>query len=281
MAKHMSAAKVLVTAMAATACLCAPVSAASIGIKDVQTSSGMNSSSMTLSNYTASSGTDQILVVLVGTDAGDNPGVTGVSYGGTALTQAAGARGTASQRAQANATDIWYLLGPSTGVAQDIEVSFASDFGGGAMAAMILENAAQQGPEATSNNGVQGASGVSTDITTLTDGAVIVDAVSLGDNDPLPSWAPGAGIVEQADFTVDPPGTGADMGFAAGTREVASAGLVTNGWSAGSSQGTVAHSLAAFAPAPEAVIPEPASLGVIGIIAGAGVVRSRLRRRLS
>jgi hypothetical protein len=163
-------------------------------------------------------------------------------------------------------------------VAQDIEASFAGDFGGGAMAAMILENAAQQAPEATANNGAQGASGISTDITTLTDGAVVVDAVSLGDNDPLPAWTPGAGIVERADFSVDPPGTGGDMGFAAGTREVASAGLVTNDWSAGSSQGTVAHSLAAFAPAPEAVIPEPASLGLIGILAGVGVVRSRLRR---
>ncbi len=278
MAEHRLAARVMVIALAATAWVCAPVSAASIGIKDVQTSSAENSSSLTLSNYTASPGTDQVLVVLVGTDAGGNPAVTGVSYGGSALTQAAGARGTASQRAQANATDIWYLLAPPTGVAQDIEASFASDFGGGAMAAMILENAAQQAPEATNNNDAQGASGISTDITTLTDGAVVVDAVSLGDDSPLPSWTPGAGIVERADFAVDPPGTGADMGFAAGTREVASAGLVTNDWSAGSSQGTVAHSLAAFAPAPEAVIPEPASLGLIGILAGAGVVRSRLRR---
>jgi hypothetical protein len=105
--------------------------------------------------------------------------------------------------------------------------------------AISFEGVAQQAPEATNTNTNVGPNSISTGITTVTDGAWVVDVVVDGNAD---AFTPYGGQTEQYD-EVASSSTGA-----ASTKEMATAGSTNMGWSAGSAN-RLAHVVAAFAPA--------------------------------
>ncbi len=128
----------------------------------------------TLSAYNSQSSGSGILVV--GVEVEDDPerSVSSVTFDGSgslvALTQGPNIAQGATFN---NRTEIWYLLAPD-GIG-DIVVTFDAAADGSAIAALVLEGAKQQGPEA-SVTAVDATSPVDTNITTLVANSMIIDA---------------------------------------------------------------------------------------------------------
>lgn len=76
---------------------------------------------------------------------------------------------------------IWHLSGSSIPAAGDytVEVDWGVDPGSGSLYVRALQGAADQAPEATSSSRNGGVTSASTDITTQTDGALVVDSMSV------------------------------------------------------------------------------------------------------
>ncbi len=190
--------------------------------------------------HTVGNGGNRLLVVTVGLehDPGENT-VSGVTYGGQALTQI---RGEIAEPGGTEAhAELWYLLNPPSGPA-NVVVST----GGGAgnvrelhAGAISLEDVAQQAPEANAGSNLVGAGPISTNITTLTDGSWLVDAVTSGN---AGTFTPDSGQTEQHDLN------STTSSHAAGTREVATASAAAEQWTH-SGANRLAHAVAAFAPA--------------------------------
>jgi prepilin-type N-terminal cleavage/methylation domain-containing protein len=189
---------------------------------------------MTLS-HTIGGGTNRLLVVGISAECNEGITVTSVTYNGQALTKAASVQ---ADTGTVGTADLWYLLEaglPAAGT-YNVEVT-TSGYTAKSVGAISLAGVAQQAPESSNTNTNVGPDYISTSITTLTDGAWVVDVVEQGN---AGAFTPDGGQTEQYDVQASS-STGA-----ASTKEMATAGATSTGWSASANR--LAHVVAAFAP---------------------------------
>jgi hypothetical protein len=187
--------------------------------------------------HTIGGGTNRLLVVGISAECDVSVSVSSVTYNGQGLTKAASA---VADTSTVGVAELWYLLEadlPSAGT-YTVAVN-TSGYAVKSVGAVSFEGVAQQAPEATNTSTNVGPNSISTSITTLTDGAWVVDVVVDGN---ASAFTPDGGQTEQYD-EVASSSTGA-----ASTKEMATAGATSMGWSAGSAN-RLAHVVAAFAPA--------------------------------
>jgi len=181
-------------------------------------------------------GPNRVVVVVAGTENGE--AFTGATFDGEPMTLAPGS----TWEKDNNITAIFYMLEadlpPSAGT-YDVEVTMqvSNNIGAGAVS---LENVSQAGPEAVTGTTVSGGTYISKSITTLTNGAWIIDVAGSGHSTSFEPDSP------QIEFFDRSPGTSTVAGS---TRMVPTAGTVTNGWTSGRDK-RMCLSMAAFAPAP-------------------------------
>jgi hypothetical protein len=195
-------------------------------------------------SHTVGSGSNGILVVGIGgkdTSANDLV-INSITYNGVNMTLASGSSAVAVESSNRLKSDIYYLLSPPAGT-YSIQVTYAGNVTSKVAGAVSLFGVAQQGPESVAVNTEISAESISTNITTVTAGAWVVDIVGAA-NRGLYS-ATGNEMVQR--WMVNPPSTA--VGGVSCTRAVEVPGTVTLSWD--HSQQTayrMAHSLAAFAP---------------------------------
>ncbi|MCH7730475.1 hypothetical protein IID21_02975 [Patescibacteria group bacterium] len=200
----------------------------------------LNVSSISWSHVIGGSSNRKLLVgVAIEEDVlGDEP-VTGVTYNGTALTFA--------QTATAGTgflqhVEVWYLDEASlpvsgsytiqvntTGLVQEINVG-----------AVSLAGTVSGAPEATATNTNFSTATITTSITTLTNGAWVIDAVGSGNNG---TFTAGGGQTERWDTSASS-GTGAMS-----TKEVSTAGATSMAQTHSTTSNRTAHVVVAIAPA--------------------------------
>jgi hypothetical protein len=191
---------------------------------------------MTLS-HTIGGGTNRLLLVGISAECNEGISVTSVTYNGQPLTKAASVE---ADTGTVGTADLWYLLEADLPVAgaYNVEVT-TSGYTSKTVGAISMEGVAQQAPEASNTNTNVGPEYISTSITTLTDGAWIVDVVECGN---ASAFTPDGGQTERYQLAASS-STGA-----ASTKEKATAGSTTMGWTSASAN-RLAHVVAAFAPA--------------------------------
>ena len=206
-------------------------------------------------SHTIGSGSNRILIVLAlaeDTSESDTT-ITSITYNSTAMTEVSGTNVWESPL-RAN---MYYMLEtdlPSSG-AYTIEITYqgtVSDLAGGAIS---LTGVKQQAAEAVATGSDGDNTVISTNITTQTDGAWVIDLVG---GDRVESFfTTTSGMVERFDDA------GSNTHTAAGsTKPVASAGSTTMSWEFDGSSSVLVHTLASFekedATAPEkATNPSP------------------------
>jgi prepilin-type N-terminal cleavage/methylation domain-containing protein len=193
-------------------------------------------------SHTIGSGTNRVLVVGVTLeDCDDYPSVTGITYNGQPLTHIDSGQ-VISGNGCGGRAELWYLLEadlPSAGP-YNVVVSTSGTFDELAAGAISLANVAQQAPEASNSSSNDAQTTISTNITTLTDGAWLVDVVHSGNE--TGDFVPNGGQTERYQQV-----SGSSTG-AGSSKEVSPAGSTSAGWtSAGANR--LAHAVAAFAPA--------------------------------
>ncbi|MCH7871596.1 MAG: hypothetical protein IID33_07830, partial [Planctomycetes bacterium] len=140
-------------------------------------------------------------------------------------------------------TLLYYMLEPDLPAAGSYVVSIAAgaadNIVGGAVS---VTGAGQQGPEVTgaSDDSQTGASVIQTTITTLSNGTWLFDCVGSGNA--VSGFTPDAGQTGRWDQVA------ASSRGAGSTKEAATAGAVTLGWTAQSGSNRISHVVAAFAP---------------------------------
>ncbi len=197
--------------------------------------------------HTAGSGENMVLVVgVAGEDSSETDlVVSGVKYAGIDLTPVAGSAASAFSTTVYIKTELFYLLSPPAGTA-NIEVTYAGNVGYKVGGAVTLANVSQIPPEAAAaNSNLAPNTSISTQITTLTDGAWVVDVVGCGH--PGAFDAINALMVERWDSNI-----GSTISAASSTTEISIAQAVAIGWNhVDYDTNRLAHSLAAFAPGPQ------------------------------
>ena len=191
-------------------------------------------------------GDSRMLIVGVGREAGGDVTVT---YGGAAMTRIAGAEVRVTTGA-IQWTDLFWLdeAGlPGVGSFQ-VAISGANDPALTASGAISLENVAQGPPEATAANGdfdSEALTDMSVAITTITDGAWVVDVLGsgFGGVDGTQTRVP---TVQTARGTVE----GGSNGTVMSTLEVPTAGATTVGYTIEAGGNRTALSVAAFESVP-------------------------------
>lgn len=197
------------------------------------------SSPATVAFSVSSGNSNRMLVITTGgesaTPASSNCRVTAVSYGGQALTRAV--ERNFDDGGVAACASIWYLVNPPTG-SNTVSVSFAGSTTDLNVGAISLYNVAQTAPEATASNQATGnPTSITTNITTLTNNAWVVDAAHSGNTG---TFTAGPGQTQR--FSRD----GSTSALTASTKLVAGAGLTSMQESQAANR--LSHVLAAFAP---------------------------------
>jgi len=215
--------------------------AETITFDNASSSSVQYSNSLTF-GHTIGNGSNRILVVTASIEHCDPyPAVTGITYNGQALAKADSAQ-VISSNLCAGRAELWYILEanlPAAG-AYNVVISLSGSPDQLLAGALSLENVAQQAPEASNTSTNESTNYISANITTLTDGAWLIDSVHCGNDG---SYSPDGGQSEQYDIT----GAGYTSRHAVSTKEVASAGATTMGQTHSSSN-RQAYVAAAFAP---------------------------------
>ena len=195
-------------------------------------------------SHTLGSGNNKIVVVGISTEdnVDSEMAITSVKYNNVNMTLVPNstAIGGSSYKIK---TDLYYILEsqlPAPGV-YTVTVNWGGECDCVAAAAISLNNVAQEGPESVARKSSStNSTGISTYITTYTNGAWLVDAIGCGMDG---SFTPTSGQTERWDIK-----TWSSTG-AGGTKDSGSAGLDTMSWSYSSTANRLAHSVAAFAPA--------------------------------
>jgi len=198
--------------------------------------------STTLSwSQTVGTGSDRILIVgIAGEDSSESDLViSSVTYGSENMTLVSGSSATGGSGAFKIKTELYYLLNPDSGT-DTVTVTYSGNTASRAGGAVSLLNVAQQAAEAVSTNANESTNTISTNITTQTDGAWVVDVVGCGNSGSFTTTA--SGMVERFDETTT------DSSGAGSTKSVASAGSTTMSWEH-TGANRMALSVAAFAPA--------------------------------
>jgi hypothetical protein len=139
------------------------------------TSNGVSGTTLTWS-HTVGSYNNLMLIVGVQTEGTSGVQATGVTYAGVALTKVDQAEATSSGYYQ----DVsqWYLIAPPVGTA-NVVVTWSASLTDRTAGAISLYNISQQAPEASASNSNNSGT-TTTNITTLSDGACIVDMFGSG-----------------------------------------------------------------------------------------------------
>lgn len=195
-------------------------------------------SSVTLS-HVVGSGSNRILVVTVksrdNSSATDLP-ITGITYNGVALTKIRSDMTGDPNRVR---TEIWYLVDPASGT-HDVVVSFTGTVDRTVVSAYSMQGAKTTGvPDANAGSASAGTS-VTTNITTVADGAIIIDALYTKD---LVSPEPEGTQIRREAVNVN----SNDDRTAGSTKKKATAGATSMSWTWTNSD-DYAHSVASFAP---------------------------------
>jgi uncharacterized repeat protein (TIGR02543 family) len=232
-------------------------------IFDAASSKGVGIASSASWVHTVASGNSRMLVVGVTTERNTDNTPATVFFGSQALTKVPGSFAKSNAMVYIS-TELWYLVAPNEGTAA-ITVTFNTSISSGIQCgAVSLFGVKQDAPEAVAvatgtqlNNGTA----YSVPITTLTDGAWLVDIVGSANNSNTIRTT-GTNMIERWNA--------ADSGQctqAGATREVATAGPVTDTWGSTISS-RKSQSIAAFAPAPTAVA---IISGSNGTVTGGGI----------
>ena len=135
---------------------------------------------------------------------------------------------------------LWYLAAPATGT-HDIVVTWAGIATSRTAGGVSVYNAAQQGPEAVATSSADATTSISTNVTSLSDGAWLLDSVA--------SSVAGSGFLPGETNQVERYDVATSGAAGAGsTRPLNSAGAGDVSWSNASSD--MAHTAAVFAEAP-------------------------------
>jgi len=220
---------------------------ANIEFDAVSSDAAADTSSLSWS-HTIGNGDNRILIVGVhGEDSSSaDLVISSVTYNSVAMSLVTGSEATVVSD-PLNKTALYYLLDadlPATGT-YTVEATYAGEITRQCAGAISLANVAQQAAEAVVTNTEYNASEISTSITTLTDGAWVVDAAQSGH--PSTMVVNASGMVGRYSTS----GSGGQTG-AGSTKLVSSAGPTTMSWDYNDT-GTarLTHSVAAFAPAIE------------------------------
>ncbi len=212
---------------------------------DAASEASGSGSDTTLSwSHTIGSGDKRILVVGIAgeDDSIDDLAVSSLTYNDISMDLVAGsARSVGSEPIK---TELYYLLDsnlPAAGTYM-VEVTYSGNVNKRCAGTISLEGAEQQPPEAVVTNSNENTDTISTNITSLTDNAWIVDVVGSSGAGSFTADQ-GAGQIGRFDISSDSSTT------AGSTRPVASAGPAAVGWSYSATADRLAHSAAAFAPA--------------------------------
>ena len=211
-----------------------------IAIDSQSSGSADGASSLTFS-HTIGGGSNRILVVGVSIET-CNPyeTVSSITYGGKTLTYLNSAQVTSSNACRGR-VELYYLLEADMPGAGPFNVVVTATGWCDALAAgaVSLRGVAQQAPEVSNTNANDAQTSISTNITTLTDGAWLVDAVHSGNPGTFTANSGQNVRYDQASSTSEVAGS---------TLLVASAGNVSLGWT-NTSANRLAQAVAAFAPA--------------------------------
>jgi hypothetical protein len=206
--------------------------------------SGSEPAGPTLSwSHTVGSGNNRILVVGIAAedDSVNDLVISSVTYGGANMSLVAGSSSTADV-STLQKTELYYLLSPASGT-DTITVTYSGPVSNRNGGAVSLTGVDQRGREAVATNANTSSDTISTDITTLTDGAWVVDVVGCGNSG---SFTPNAGGMEPRWSA-----SASSSSATCGTKAVATAGLTTMSWQHSTAANRLAHSVAAFAAAGE------------------------------
>jgi hypothetical protein len=205
------------------------------------TGTGTLSWSHTIGNYS-----NRILIVgaagesSAGGTAANTCRATGVTYGGDSLTKINGID--LDDSGADDCISLWYMLNPPVGTA-NIQVTYAGTVTESNAGGISIYNAKQQAPENSTTKYIpesQSPTSIATNITTLTNGSLVIDAAASGNSG---GFTANSGQTERWDV-----GGGGSTAQAAGsTKSAAAAGLTSMGWSQAANR--LLHALAAFAPA--------------------------------
>ncbi|MCK4786371.1 MAG: hypothetical protein KAV87_21615, partial [Desulfobacteraceae bacterium] len=193
-------------------------------------------------SHTIGSGSNRVLVVALANEDGSESDmqISSIKFNGLYMTYVSGS----SIFYDPIKVDLYYMLEsalPSAGT-YTVEITYAgtvSDLIGGAIS---LVNVKQQAPEAVATNSDGDNNVISTNITTQSNGAWVVDVVAHEKGENFITTT--SGMVERWDED-----SGAHTG-AGSTKPVASAGSTTMSWEFDGGTDAIIHSAAAFAPAP-------------------------------
>ncbi|MHC4625191.1 MAG: PASTA domain-containing protein, partial [Planctomycetota bacterium] len=203
--------------------------------------------SATLSwQHAIGAGNNRLLVVGLACEDGSEPNsaVASVTYNGVSMTEVAGS----SVRVDGIQADLYYLLDanlPSAGN-YTVLVTYNGNVDNRVGGAISLENVEQQAAEAVVTNTIR-STDISTSITTLADGAWVIDVV--GQQHAGSFITTTSGMVERWDAN------SGDNAGASSTKPVMSAGSTTMSWRFEKSAWTT-HSVAAFAPQAFVTVPD-------------------------
>ena len=190
--------------------------------------------------HTIGSGSNRVLVV--GAVCEDNLAVdrviSSVKYNGVNMN-----RVPASSKTRGYITaDLYYMLEadlPSLPGSYTVSITYNGIVSTSTGGAISLENVKQQIPEAVATNSSYSASYISTEINTLSSNVWIVDVIGHSNN----------GLFSTSTSTEQWDQSSGNHTGAGSTTLAASAGQAAISWNFNSNDGTILHSLAAFAPA--------------------------------
>lgn len=199
--------------------------------------------------HSIGSGNDRMLVIGVAAedDSAADLAISSVTYNGINMNLIENSGSTAGT-AVLQKTELYYLQEdglPSAGT-YNVVVTYSGNVGYKCGGAVSLENVEQQLPEAVAAGAAENANTISTNITTLAEGAWVVDVVGCGSQGSFSPTVIG-GMVERFDVQS---GSSASAG---GTKLVISPEQTNIGWNFSGSSSAIAHSLAAFAPTRPAI----------------------------
>ncbi len=194
-------------------------------------------------SHTVGNGDDRILIVgVVGEDSDANDlEISSIDFGGIGLDLVSNSgviAGNGLGNDRIVKSELYYLLAPQSGM-EIITVTYSGSVSKKCVGAVSLENVEQQAPEAVNTGSVGGTNIISTNITTLTDGAWVVDVVGSNDQG---SFTEGSSQIEWFDIY------SSRTAAAGGTAFVASTGATDITWDFSVVPGHIVHSLASFSP---------------------------------
>lgn len=218
--------------------------------------------------HTIADGNNRILVVgIAGED--DNASdliISNITYNGVnmILVEDSNELVSSGSPAYSMKTELYYLLDadlPSIPGDYTVTVTYNGSVAERCGSAVSLLNAAQQSAHAVATNSNVGPNSISTDITTQNDYAWLIDIVGCG-NSGLFSTAD-SNMTERFDINTD------SSTAAGGTKTVPAAKTATMSWTFSDNANRLAHSVAAFIPAPHIIagyISEPNNAPIEGIL---------------